>query len=105
MSKERPPSGYDFAAFKKRIDFINQKTGLKLNAEERWWDEDLKGIIENPIGFVKVPLAIAGPLKIQGDYAKGEFLIPFCTLEGSLSISLGTAITHNELANSHKKYR
>ncbi len=88
MSKKRPPSGYDFASFKKRIDFINEKTGLKLNAEKRWWDEDLKGIIENPIGFVKVPLAIAGPLKIQGDYAKGEFLIPFCTLEGSLAISL-----------------
>ena len=40
--------------------------------------------IENPIGAVQIPLGIAGPLKIEGDYAKGEYFIPLATTEGAL---------------------
>jgi len=44
--------------------------------------------IENPIGVVQVPLGIAGPLKIHGEYAKGDFYIPLCTTEGALVASV-----------------
>jgi len=44
--------------------------------------------IENPIGSLKLPIGIAGPLKIRGDYAKGEFYIPLATSEGALVASV-----------------
>jgi len=40
--------------------------------------------IENMIGAVQVPLGFVGPLKVNGDFAKGEFLVPMATTEGAL---------------------
>ncbi len=50
--------------------------------------------IENMIGSVQIPLGYAGPMKINGDHAKGEFLIPLATTEGALvaSISRGMSV-------------
>lgn len=47
----------------------------------------LKGNIENPIGVAQVPLGIAGPLKINGEHASGEFFVPMATTEGTLLAS------------------
>jgi len=44
--------------------------------------------IENPIGTVQIPIGITGPLKINGEYAKGEFYIPIATSEGALVASI-----------------
>ncbi|RLG76373.1 MAG: hydroxymethylglutaryl-CoA reductase (NADPH) [Thermoprotei archaeon] len=52
------------------------------------WNEVVGRNIENPIGAVQVPIGIAGPLKIHGDYAKGEFYIPLATSEGALVASV-----------------
>ncbi len=43
--------------------------------------------IENMIGAVQVPLGVAGPLRINGEYAKGDFYIPLATTEGALVAS------------------
>ena len=43
--------------------------------------------IENMIGAVQVPMGVIGPLKINGDYAKGEFYVPMATHEGALLAS------------------
>jgi len=43
--------------------------------------------IENMIGTVKVPVGIAGPLRVKGRYAKGEFQIPLATTEATLVAS------------------
>jgi hydroxymethylglutaryl-CoA reductase (NADPH) len=58
--------------------------------------ENLKGIIENHVGFMQIPMAITGPLLIDGSYAKGEYYIPICTVEGSLTMSMtrGLYLTH-----------
>ena len=59
--------------------------------------------IENSIGAAQVPMGIAGPLKVNGDYAKGEFFIPLCTTEGALVASVNrgcSAITRSGGANS-----
>ena len=46
-----------------------------------------RGNIENFIGVAQVPIGLAGPLKINGEHAQGEFLIPLATTEGTLVAS------------------
>ncbi len=43
-----------------------------------------KGNIENMIGVAQVPIGIAGPCKVNGEYARGDFYIPLATTEGAL---------------------
>ena len=45
---------------------------------------DVKGNIENFVGVAQVPLGVVGPLKIDGDHARGVFYVPFATTEGAL---------------------
>lgn len=44
--------------------------------------------IENLIGAVQIPLGIAGVLKINGEYACGDYHIPLATTEGALVASV-----------------
>lgn len=44
--------------------------------------------IENPIGAVQVPVGVAGPLRVVGEYARGDFYIPLATTEGALVASV-----------------
>lgn len=44
--------------------------------------------IDNPVGITQVPLGIAGPLRIKGEYARGDFYIPLATTEGALVASV-----------------
>lgn len=43
--------------------------------------------IENFIGTVKVPVGLAGPLRVNGLFAKDDFLIPLATTEAALVAS------------------
>lgn len=43
--------------------------------------------IENFIGTVKVPVGIAGPLRINGLFAQGEYYLPLATTEAALVAS------------------
>jgi hydroxymethylglutaryl-CoA reductase (NADPH) len=47
----------------------------------------LAGSIEGFVGFARVPLGVAGPVRIDGVAAKGEFFIPLATSEGTLVAS------------------
>jgi len=44
----------------------------------------LAGSIEGFIGYAQIPLGVAGPVRIKGRYADGEFIIPIATTEGTL---------------------
>lgn len=44
--------------------------------------------IENMIGCIQVPVGYVGPLLVNGDHAKGEFLVPMATTEGALLASV-----------------
>ena len=50
------------------------------------------GNIESFTGVAQVPLAFAGPMKVNGEHAKGDFLIPLATTEGSLVASYNRGI-------------
>jgi hydroxymethylglutaryl-CoA reductase (NADPH) len=54
-----------------------------------------KKCLENYIGSVEIPIGVAGPVLINGDYSKGEFYIPMATTEGTLvaSTNRGASIT------------
>jgi hydroxymethylglutaryl-CoA reductase (NADPH) len=43
--------------------------------------------IENFIGTVKVPVGLAGPLRVNGLYAQGDYYIPMATTEAALVAS------------------
>lgn len=43
--------------------------------------------IENYIGTVKVPVGIAGPLRVNGVYAQGDYYVPLATTEAALVAS------------------
>ncbi len=49
--------------------------------------EGLAGSIEGFVGFARVPLGVAGPVKIRGAAADGDFFIPLATSEGTLVAS------------------
>ena len=95
-NKKMIPKGYAIKDTDKRLDWLSEKIGFDYDSDLSITPEDLKGIIENHIGFMKIPMAVAGPLKIDGKYAKGEYYVPICTLEGTLAISMtrGMIATH-----------
>ncbi|MEW6010327.1 MAG: hydroxymethylglutaryl-CoA reductase (NADPH) [Euryarchaeota archaeon] len=51
-------------------------------------EEAVKKNIENPVGTIQIPVGVAGPLKVQGEYAKGDFYVPLATSEGALVASV-----------------
>lgn len=70
----------------KRREFLFQQTGTDLSHLARYsFDPSiLPGNIENFVGVAQVPIGIAGPLRIKGEFAEGEFYVPMATTEGTL---------------------
>lgn len=85
---------YSEESIKKRQDFIKSYTGKQLEHVSQYSFDPhvLPGNCEHFSGVAQVPLGIAGPLKINGEYAKGEFLIPMATSEGTLVASYNRGI-------------
>ncbi len=88
-----------------RRKFIEIKSDIQLPNLAKYsldMGEALKRNIENPIGTVQIPVGLAGPLKVNGDHAKGEFYVPLATSEGALVASVNrgcSAITDAGGAN------
>lgn len=82
-------ANYEPGIIGQRQEFVEAFTGTRLDHMKQYsFDAALtQGNIENFTGVAQVPIGFAGPLKVNGEYAKGEFLIPLCTSEGSLVAS------------------
>lgn len=74
---------------KARQNFVEEYTGVKLQHIDKFSFDpgSTKGNIENFTGVAQVPIGFAGPLKVNGEHAQGEFLIPLATAEGTLVAS------------------
>ncbi len=72
-----------------RQEFVRQFTQKQLDhtAHYTFDPHTAKGNIENFTGAVQLPLGFAGPLRINGEHARGDFLIPLATTEGTLVAS------------------
>ncbi|MDD1775533.1 MAG: hydroxymethylglutaryl-CoA reductase (NADPH) [Methanobacterium sp.] len=88
-----------------RRKFIEKKSEVELSNLAHYslnMEEALKKNIENPIGAVQIPVGLAGPLKLNGKYAQGDFYVPLATSEGALVASVNrgcSAITDAGGAN------
>lgn len=73
----------------KRREFLTDKTGETLEYTGQYSIDPavLPGNIENFIGIVQMPVGIAGPVQINGEYAQGQFYVPLATTEGTLVAS------------------
>ncbi|MCJ8314233.1 MAG: hydroxymethylglutaryl-CoA reductase [Saccharospirillaceae bacterium] len=101
----RFPNGSDCSeqALKNRWDYIREtqdredegkssegKSNKNQTSERLLCAEDLSvyaANIENCIGTIKMPVGIAGPVRVNGTYAKGDFLLPMATTEAALVAS------------------
>jgi hydroxymethylglutaryl-CoA reductase (NADPH) len=72
-----------------RRSFVEERTGTKLQHVSQYSFDPgrLPGNIENFTGVAQVPLGLAGPLRILGEHAHGDFYIPMATTEGTLVAS------------------
>jgi hydroxymethylglutaryl-CoA reductase (NADPH) len=78
--------GYAAANIRKRRHWLESICGVALDdlASGDAAAELTRGNIENPVGWVSVPLGIAGPMIVNGEYAQGMVYIPLATTEGAL---------------------
>lgn len=74
-----------------RQAFVERISGAKLTHVSRYSFEPscARGHAENFTGVAQIPLGFAGPLRVNGEYAQGDFLVPLATSEGSLVASYG----------------
>ena len=72
-----------------RQRYVHAFTGVHLRhvASYSFDAHEARGNVENFTGVAQIPLGIAGPLRVNGEHANGEFLIPLATTEGSLVAS------------------
>ncbi len=58
-----------------------------LDAQTQAQIESYQHNIENLVGTVKVPVGIAGPLRVNGLFAQGDYYVPLATTEAALVAS------------------
>ena len=85
----RQANNYTPEAVTERQQFVHDQTQVSLNhvGHASLALDSLAGNIENYIGVAQVPIGLAGPLRINGQHANGDFYIPMATTEGTLVAS------------------
>ncbi len=78
----------------KRQDFIRDYSGADpKNVFSYSFDPRVAaGNIESFTGVAQIPIGFAGPIKINGEHATGEYLVPLATTEGTLVASYNRGI-------------
>jgi hydroxymethylglutaryl-CoA reductase (NADPH) len=81
----------DFAAsaIEARHLWLERRSGARLDHVRRYsFDPHVaRGNCEQFVGVAQVPIGLAGPLLIDGEHARGEFVVPLATSEGTLVAS------------------
>ncbi|MEA2441207.1 MAG: hydroxymethylglutaryl-CoA reductase [Thermoleophilaceae bacterium] len=80
---------YTPEAVEARQAFLHERTGVDLEHVPQYsFDPKLTaGNVEQFIGVAQVPIGLAGPLRVNGEHAQGDFYVPLATAEGTLVAS------------------
>ena len=93
-----PVNDYTRDAAELRLSFARQHSGASLEHISRYsFDpEVVAGNVEQFIGAAQVPIGLAGPLRVNGEHAQGDFYVPLATAEGTLvaSYNRGMKLLH-----------
>jgi hydroxymethylglutaryl-CoA reductase (NADPH) len=95
-----PARDYTPEHIAERQRFVERTTGVAPRhiAHYSFDPAIVRGNIENFTGVAQVPLGFAGPLRVNGEHAQGDFLIPLATTEGTLVASYGRGMKLLSLA-------
>jgi len=80
---------YGEEIIRERQEFVKEYSGKELEHVPHYSFDPhvLQGNIENFSGVAQIPLGFAGPITIHGEHAKGDFIVPMATTEGTLVAS------------------
>src|SRR3954465_1648974 len=80
---------YTHEAAEARRRFIRDRTGVELEHVPHYsFDPQLTaGNVEQFVGVAQVPIGLAGPVRVNGEHAQGDFYVPMATAEGTLVAS------------------
>lgn len=78
----------------KRQALLTEFSGAKLEhiSQYSFDPHRTQGNIEHFVGVAQIPIGLAGPIRINGEHAVGDFLIPLATTEGTLVASYNRGI-------------
>ena len=84
-----PDDDYTPEQATRRREFVAEITGIRLDHVGRYTldEASLPGNIENFTGVAQVPIGLAGPLRVKGEHARGDYYVPMATTEGTLVAS------------------
>jgi len=99
-----PTGGYSQADADKRKLWLENRYPVNFKENDRPSPEDYRGLTENQVDNISLPLSVAGPLCINGTYASGEFYVPLCTLEGTLTFSMLRGLKITSYSGGIKTY-
>jgi len=77
----------DMAESRRRFVTERTRTSLEHVGSYSFDPKVLPGNVENFMGVAQVPIGLAGPLRINGEHAQGDFFVPMATSEGTLVAS------------------
>jgi len=85
---------YSQAIIDERQQFVGDYSGTDLDHVTHYSFDPhtTEGNVENFTGVAQIPLGVAGPLTVEGEHARDDFLIPLATSEGTLVASYNRGI-------------
>lgn len=97
-------NNYSHEIISERQRFIAEQTGVTLEHVSRcsFDPQSTQGNVENFTGVAQVPLGFAGPIRVDGEHAQGDFYIPLATTEGTLVASYNRGMKVLNLAGGVK---